>query len=203
MQLTILNRVERKSFEHMRCSVAQCLEIVGDWWTMLVVRDVFLGMKRFDELQAHLGIARNVLTQRLAKLVDAQVLEKQAYQTNPVRYEYVLTDKGRDLWPVLTTLRQWGDRHAAPHGPPVEVEHRACGQRSELVLICSHCGERVEQRDMRVHRKHAHAPTSTTTEPATALQPPEAQAAHQPRKKSAAASATRSKRTKHAARPEH
>lgn len=166
MQLTILGCVERKSFEHMRCSVAQCLEIVGDWWTMLIIRDVFLGVKRFDEFQARLGIARNVLAQRLGKLVDAQVLDKQPYQTNPPRYEYALTDKGRDLWPVLTTLRQWGDRHAAPNGPPVEVEHRACGQHGEFVLTCAHCGERVSHRDVRVHRH------TTAAEPEIAVAAP-------------------------------
>src|SRR5688572_27688829 len=107
----------------MSCSVAQCLQVIGDWWTMLVVRDVFLGVRRFDEFQARLGIARNVLAQRLKKLVDAGVLERRAYQDRPARYEYALTDKGRDLWPVLTALRQWGDQHAAPDGPPVKVVH--------------------------------------------------------------------------------
>ena len=135
----------------MSCSVAQCLQVIGDWWTMLVVRDVFLGVRRFDEFQARLGIARNVLAQRLKKLVDAGVLERRAYQDRPVRYEYVLTDKGRDLWPVLTALRQWGDRHAAPDGPPVKVVHRSCGKAAELVMTCAHCGERVGPRDVRAH----------------------------------------------------
>jgi DNA-binding HxlR family transcriptional regulator len=143
--------VERKSFEHMSCSVAQCLEVIGDWWTMLVVRDVFLGVRRFDEFQARLGIARNVLAQRLKKLVDAGVLERRPYQDRPVRYEYALTEKGRDLWPVLTALRQWGDQHAAPDGPPVKVVHRGCGKAAELVMTCSHCGERVGPRDVRAH----------------------------------------------------
>jgi DNA-binding HxlR family transcriptional regulator len=147
----MLRIVERKSFEHMSCSVAQCLQVIGDWWTMLVVRDVFLGVRRFDELQARLGIARNVLAQRLKKLVDAGVLERRPYQEKPVRYEYALTDKGRDLWPVLTALRQWGDQHAAPDGPPVKVVHRGCGKAAEFVMTCSHCGERVEARDVRAH----------------------------------------------------
>jgi DNA-binding HxlR family transcriptional regulator len=142
--------MERKSFEQMDCSVAQCLEVVGDWWTMLVVRDAFRGVHRFDEFQSRLGIARNVLTARLAKLVDAGVLERRAYQDNPPRYDYVLTDKGRDLWPVLTALRQWGDRHAAPHGPRVEVVHRECGHAAEMVTHCSHCGKRVTHRDVEV-----------------------------------------------------
>lgn len=133
----------------MSCSVAQCLEIVGEWWTMLIVRDASLGVRRFDDFRERLGIARNVLAQRLAKLVAAGVLEKHRYQDHPPRYEYKLSDKGRDLWPVLTALRQWGDRYAAPHGPPVEVIHTACGKPSKFVMICEQCGERVSQRDVR------------------------------------------------------
>jgi DNA-binding HxlR family transcriptional regulator len=141
--------VERKSFEDMPCSVAQCLEIVGEWWSMLVVRDAILGIKRFDEFQTRLGIARNVLTQRLNKLVAAGVLDKQRYQEHPPRYDYVLTEKGRDLWPVITTLRQWGDRYAAPGGAPIAVVHQHCGHAGAFVLICAHCGERVTHRDVK------------------------------------------------------
>jgi DNA-binding HxlR family transcriptional regulator len=141
--------VERKSFRDMHCSVAQCLEIVGEWWSMLIVRDAFWGVHRFDEFQERLGIARNVLTQRLNKLVAAGVLEKRVYQERPVRYEYVLTDKGRDLWPVLTTLRQWGDKHAAPKGPPIAVVHEPCGHAGRFVLTCEHCGEHVHARNVR------------------------------------------------------
>jgi DNA-binding HxlR family transcriptional regulator len=144
--------VERKSFEDMPCSVAQCLEVVGEWWSMLVIRDAFLGVRRFDDFQSRLGIARNVLAQRLAKLVDAGVLAKEPYQDNPPRYDYVLTEKGRDLWPVMTTMRQWGDRHAAPHGPPVRVRHRGCGKAGGFALTCSCCGEPVTAGDVRVER---------------------------------------------------
>jgi DNA-binding HxlR family transcriptional regulator len=141
--------VEHKSFEQMECSVAQCLELVGEWWTMLVVRDAFLGVRRFDTFQERLGISRNILAQRLSKLVAAGILDKRAYQDNPPRYDYVLTDKGRDLWPLLTALRQWGDKYAAPHGPPVRVVHKGCGKVTHLVLHCEHCGERVEARDVK------------------------------------------------------
>jgi DNA-binding HxlR family transcriptional regulator len=155
--------VERKSFEDMPCSVAQCLEIIGEWWTMLIVRDAFLGVRRFDDFRERLGIARNVLAQRLAKLVEAGVLDKQAYQDHPPRYDYVLTDKGRDLWPVLTSLRQWGDRYAAPDGPPVEVVHTACGKASQYVLVCESCGERVTHRDVRARpsRTRKRAPATS------------------------------------------
>jgi DNA-binding HxlR family transcriptional regulator len=151
MQPTIFSIMERKSFGDMPCSVAQCLEVIGEWWTMLIVRDAFLGIQRFDEFQARLGIARNVLTQRLGKLVDAGVLERRAYQEKPVRHAYVLTEKGRDLWPVLNAMRQWGDRHAAPGGPPVELVHRHCGHAAELIVSCRHCGEPVGPRDVRAH----------------------------------------------------
>ena len=139
--------MERKSFQDINCSVAQCLEVVGEWWTMLIVRDVFLGVRRFDALQRRLGISRNVLTQRLDKLVDVGVLRREVYQERPVRHEYRLTEKGRDLWPVLTAMRQWGDRHAAPDGPRLRVRHRACGHLAEPTLHCPDCGEDVGPRD--------------------------------------------------------
>jgi DNA-binding HxlR family transcriptional regulator len=153
MQPTRLSNMERKSFEHMSCSVAQCLEVIGEWWTMLVVRDAFLGVRRFDEFQARLGIARNVLAQRLTKLVEAGVLQRRQYQDKPPRHEYVLTAKGHDLWPVLNAMRQWGDLHAAPNGPPVTLEHRKCGHAAPLVLTCSHCSERVTHRDVQAKQR--------------------------------------------------
>jgi DNA-binding HxlR family transcriptional regulator len=139
--------MERKSFAAVDCSVAQCLEVVGEWWTMLIVRDLFLGVRRFEEFQHRLGISRNVLTDRLAGLVAAGVLVKVPYQDHPVRFDYRLTDKGRDLWPVLNAMRQWGDRHAAPGGPRLVISHRACGHVVEPVLHCPDCGDDVTARD--------------------------------------------------------
>jgi DNA-binding HxlR family transcriptional regulator len=141
--------VERKSFVDMNCSVAQCLEVVGEWWSMLIVRDAFLGVTRFDEFQERLGISRNILNQRLNHLVAAGVLAKVPYSEHPPRYDYRLTDKGRDLWPVLTTMRQWGDKYAAPDGPPLQVTHKRCGHVSEAVLTCSECGDPISSRDVR------------------------------------------------------
>jgi DNA-binding HxlR family transcriptional regulator len=141
--------VERKSFADMHCSVAQCLEVVGEWWSMLILRDVFLGITRFDQFQERLGISRNILGQRLGRLVDEGVLDKVPYSEHPPRYDYRLTDKGRDLWPVLTAMRQWGDTYAAPDGPPLQVIHRDCGKVSEAVLTCSACGEPITARDVR------------------------------------------------------
>ncbi|TMM13338.1 MAG: helix-turn-helix transcriptional regulator [Actinobacteria bacterium] len=141
--------MERKSFADMHCSVAQCLEVVGEWWSLLIVRDAFLGCTRFDQFQERLGISRNILHQRLARLVEAGILEKVAYSEHPPRYDYRLTAKGRDLWPVLTTMRQWGDKHAAPNGPPLQVVHKDCGHVSEALLTCSVCGEQIGVRDVR------------------------------------------------------
>jgi len=133
----------------MPCSVAQCLEVVGEWWSMLIMRDVFLGVSRFDELQERLGISRNILSQRLNRLVEAGVLVKVPYSEHPPRFDYRLTDKGRDLWPVLTAMRQWGDKYEAPDGLPLVVTHKGCGQVSQAILTCSVCGEAIGPRDVR------------------------------------------------------
>ncbi len=140
--------MDHKSFAGMDCSVAQCLEVVGEWWSMLVVRDSFLGVTRFDDFQRRLGVSRNILSDRLNTLVDAGVLVRAPYSERPPRHEYRLTDKGRDLWPVLTAMRRWGDRHAAPNGPPLLVTHRVCGAVTEAVVVCSSCGERLEAGDV-------------------------------------------------------
>ena len=105
------------------CSIARSLELVGERWTLLILRDLFLGHRRFEALQSRLGIARNVLAARLEKLVAAGIVERRRYSERPLRHEYRLTAKGRDLWPVLVALMQWGDRHAAPAGPPVLLAH--------------------------------------------------------------------------------
>jgi DNA-binding HxlR family transcriptional regulator len=141
--------VERKSFAEMNCSVAQCLEVVGEWWSMLIVRDAFLGVTRFDQFQERLGISRNVLNQRLAHLVEAGVLAKVPYSEHPPRHDYRLTDKGRDLWPVVTAMRQWGDKYAAPDGPPLQVTHNSCGEVCDAVMTCSECGEELGPRQVR------------------------------------------------------
>jgi DNA-binding HxlR family transcriptional regulator len=133
------------------CSVARSLSIIGDRWTLLVIRDSFFGVRRFEEFEARLGIARHVLADRLKKLTEAGVLEKVAYQERPRREEYRLTEKGRDLHPVLVMLAQWGDRYlAGDDGPPVERIHKNCGKVMDLIPVCSECGEPVHARDVRV-----------------------------------------------------
>ena len=141
--------MERKSFADMHCSVAQCLEVVGEWWSMLIVRDASMGVTRFDQFQERLGISRNILRQRLDNLTDHGVLEKVPYSDHPPRHEYRLTAKGQDLWPVLTTMRQWGDKYAAPDGPPVQSVHENCGTTFHPEMTCSNCGERVQAGEVR------------------------------------------------------
>jgi DNA-binding HxlR family transcriptional regulator len=137
-------------YDNQRCSVAGTLEVVGERWSLLIVRDVLLGLRRFDEMQANLGVARNVLQTRLTRLIDHGVLERRLYQEHPPRYEYRLTDKGLDLWPTMVALMQWGNRYASPEaGPPVLLEHRDCGGAVDEHRICETCGARLSVRDVR------------------------------------------------------
>jgi DNA-binding HxlR family transcriptional regulator len=131
------------------CTIARTLEIVGERWTLLILRQSFYGVKRFDQLQSSLGIARNILAKRLQTLVGAGILERHRYQERPSRYEYRLTEKGRDLYPVVLSLRAWGDKHALSHiGAPVTLVHKGCGQEMEGVIVCEHCGEPIGARDV-------------------------------------------------------
>jgi DNA-binding HxlR family transcriptional regulator len=132
----------KREYETQVCSIARALEVIGERWSLLILRSVFLGVRRFDDLQAELGITRSVLTTRLAHLVDEGVLERVPYQERPTRYEYRSTPKGRELWPVLTHLMRWGDAYYPnPGGPPRIAEHRDCGGRPDEHLICDRCGE--------------------------------------------------------------
>ena len=131
------------------CSVARTLSIIGDRWTLLILRDCFLRIRRFDDFQERLGIGRPILADRLNKLVEAGILAKVPYQERPVRYEYRLTPKGLDLHPVLLSLVHFGDEHlAGPEGRPVLHRHITCGNLFDPVLTCSACGEPVTARDV-------------------------------------------------------
>jgi DNA-binding HxlR family transcriptional regulator len=142
--------MRKASFADMHCSIAQSLEIVGEWWTLLILRDCFLGVRRFDDFVERLGISRNVLTTRLDTLVDAGILERRAYDEARGRYDYVLTDKGRSLWPVITALRQWGDEWIFGAGnEPIVLEHRDHGHLTTAHLTCDVCGDRLDARSVR------------------------------------------------------
>jgi len=133
----------------LECSVARALSVIGDRWTLLILRNAFMGTRRFDDFQAQIGVTRHRLADRLAKLVEHGVLRRERYQDSPPREEYRLTEKGRDLYGVIVTLAGWGDRWmAGEHGAPVERVHRRCGHIAALRLTCEHCGEPVTARDM-------------------------------------------------------
>jgi len=137
------------SLAGLQCSIARALDVVGDWWTPLIVRDAWFGITRFEDFHERLGIPRNTLASRLDKLVDRGVLERRQYQEQPARFDYVLTAKGSDLHEVLWSLARWGDRwEPTGLGPPVQVRHRTCGAIIEPVTSCPACGERLAPVDL-------------------------------------------------------
>lgn len=153
--------MRRTSFASMNCSVARTLEVVGEWWTMLIVREAFFGVRRFDSMQERLGIARNVLATRLQSLVDHGILERRRYQERPERFEYRLTEKGLDLYPVLVAMMRWGDRWTVGEdGPPVTLLHQPCGNETTPMTTCSACGEALHARDMRARTRAATGPSA-------------------------------------------
>jgi DNA-binding HxlR family transcriptional regulator len=138
-----------RTYESQQCSVARTLELVGERWTLLIVRDAFLGVRRFGDFAERLGIARNVLQDRLERLVENGILVKVPYHEHPLRHEYRLTDMGRDLWPSIVALLQFGDKHlASPAGPPMLLVHRGCGGRLDDRRVCRTCGEQLELGDV-------------------------------------------------------
>jgi DNA-binding HxlR family transcriptional regulator len=158
--------VLRSDYSGQNCSIARTLELVGERWTMLIIREAFLGTRRFDDFQRKLGIARNVLQTRLERLLEAEILEREPYQERPTRYEYRLTPKGVDLWPALVSLLQWGDRHAAEAGPPVVLEHKGCGGTLDDRRRCVRCGAELEARDVEARRGPGAKPRARESLPA-------------------------------------
>lgn len=140
-----------RTYEDQICSISRTLEVVGERWTLLIVRDVFFGIRRFGDLQASLGLARNVLTDRLNRLVEDGIVEREPYQEHPTRYEYALTPKGMDLLPVLLSMMHWGDKHASPAaGPPRLVRHVDCGGDVEQRLACTKCEQQLTETDIEI-----------------------------------------------------
>ncbi|MEU7916049.1 winged helix-turn-helix transcriptional regulator [Microbispora bryophytorum] len=140
--------MQRTRFGEMACSIARTLDVIGEPWSPLILRDVWAGVRRFDHIQADLGISRKVLTERLTHLVEQGVLERLPYDGRP-RYEYHLTAKGTDLVEMLMVMARWGDRWLAGEaGPPVLYRHHACGQIGQVEPRCSHCGEPMHADDV-------------------------------------------------------
>ncbi|MFI9648341.1 winged helix-turn-helix transcriptional regulator [Streptomyces sp. NPDC052040] len=141
--------MKRTSFSHWPCSIARTVDLLGDTWTALLLREAFYGIRRFDEFQQELGIARNTLADRLSRLVEERVMEKRPYQDEPRRHEYVLTEKGRDLFAVLAAMSRWGDRWlAGEEGVPVVLHHHACGHDAQAEVVCSVCRVPLEAEDV-------------------------------------------------------
>jgi DNA-binding HxlR family transcriptional regulator len=143
--------VLRNDYEGQLCSIARTLELIGERWSILVIREVFSGRRRFSEMQRTLGVARNVLANRLQRLVDEDILERRPYSEHPTRYEYFLTEKGLDLWPVMVALMHWGDKHMPfPGGPPVVLVHKGeCGGVVNDRRVCEGCGKELSVREAR------------------------------------------------------
>ena len=137
-----------RTYDSQVCSVAGTLEVIGERWTLLIVRDAFMGARRFENFQRRTGAARNVLANRLNLLVEEGIFRKVPYQEHPERYEYRLTEKGIDLWPVIVSLLQWGDRHIYPGKAPVLLVHKKCGGAVNDRRICETCGAQLDARDV-------------------------------------------------------
>ncbi len=168
--------MKRKSFGNMQCPIARSLERVGEWWSILILRDAFAGLTRFDQFQRNLDIAPNMLARRLNALVEAGLLERRRYSERPPRDEYVLTERGRDFRPVLWSLLAWGNKHFAPEGPAVVVVDRETGETAEPVMVDGRSGRRMTDATFRsapgpaadARTRHRHARKQAST-PAPAL----------------------------------
>jgi DNA-binding HxlR family transcriptional regulator len=159
--------MQRKTLGNMQCPIARSLERVGEWWSILILRDAFHGLSRFDQFQKNLEIAPNMLTRRLNALVESGLLERRRYSDRPPRYEYVLTERGRDFRPVLWALLAWGNRHFAPEGASVVIVDRETGAVADPVLVdrvsgrllsepafSAAAGPAADERTRRRHERH-------------------------------------------------
>jgi DNA-binding HxlR family transcriptional regulator len=141
----------RTSFETIDCSIARTMAILGEPWTALILRDLFIGITRFDALHTHLGVSRKVLTLRLNRLSSAEIVVKRAYVQRPERFDYLLTGRGWQLCDILLAISAWGDDWTTTEaGPPALIRHRPCGHRTTAEIRCSHCGELLHAADTEV-----------------------------------------------------
>ena len=146
------NGMKWNSLEEEQCSVARTVAVIGDRWTLLILRDCFLRVRRFEDFQARLEVTRHVLADRLKKLVRYGVLRRVPYQSRPKRYEYILTQKGLDLHPIMMSIVHWGDVHMADErGRPLLHEHKLCGKMFDPVMVCSECRQPLSPKEVRVH----------------------------------------------------
>jgi DNA-binding HxlR family transcriptional regulator len=145
--------MSRTDFGQMHCSIARSLDILGESWTPLILRDLLLGFSQYEEIREDLGISTNVLSDRLASLVEHGVVERRPYGNHPNRFHYRLTPKGEDAIPIILAMVAWGDRwEAGRPGPPTHVVHHSCGHTTQATVHCSECGERLQLQDLTYHR---------------------------------------------------
>jgi DNA-binding HxlR family transcriptional regulator len=157
------------SLDREHCSLARALAVIGDRWMLLVLREAFMGVRRFDDFEKGLKIARRVLSERLTLLVAEGVLRKIPYQERPTRYEYRLTEKGLALYPAIISLVHWGDRfYAGDAGAPIVHTHKNCGHDFRSVVTCSECGEALDARAVTLRPGPGAAKTATRSRPRTA-----------------------------------
>jgi DNA-binding HxlR family transcriptional regulator len=142
--------MQHKSFDEMRCPIARSLERVGEWWSIMILRDAFYGSTRFDEFQKGLGIAPNMLTRRLTGLVDAGLMERRRYSERPERFEYILTPAGRDFRPVMLAMMTWGNRHFAKEGISVQLIDTGTGEVADPVMVDRKTGKELKYPDFKV-----------------------------------------------------
>jgi DNA-binding HxlR family transcriptional regulator len=142
--------VKRTETADWPCTIARSVDLLGDHWNLLIIRQACLGTRRFDDFQAALGTGRNILSRRLTRLVDEGLLDRVEYRARPVRHEYRLTDKGRDVYPILAAMAAWGERWlTGPEGTPLVLHHAACGHDMHAVVVCSECDEPLDVREVR------------------------------------------------------
>lgn len=140
--------MQRTRFENTPCPIARSLERVGEWWSILIIRDAFQGLTRFDEFQQSLQLSPTILTRRLKSLVESGILEKRLYNPRPVRYEYLLTERGNDFFPIIAALFHWGNQHFAPEGPAVVLVDRRTGVPVEPILLDRQTGQPIRTQDV-------------------------------------------------------
>lgn len=134
----------------MTCTIARAVDAIGDPWTIMIMKELFLGQRRFDDIQMYTGMSPHLLSVRMKKLEKRGIVQRRAYQQRPTRYEYRLTEKGIDLWPILVALKDWSARWGRwPEGEPLNIRHKACGHVTALKVVCSHCDEPINARDVR------------------------------------------------------
>ncbi|MDF1734757.1 MAG: helix-turn-helix domain-containing protein [Minwuia sp.] len=141
--------MSRADLSSSACTVARAVAAVGDEWTLLILREMFLGSRRFDDFLRQTGMSSHLLSQRLKKLVALGVVRRSVYSDRPLRHEYILTEMGKDLWPIIVAMKQWGDRWLLDGVPPVQIVHKSCECVTHPQMTCSECGEPMQARDAR------------------------------------------------------